>query len=119
VLRPRTAGISSRSPARSVSSCCRNDPRILIDAILDFVATDGLLARVDIRAALQREIDAAGTESLRALEAQLGELAVARDRPIAAERDLSAAGDRRAAVDAIGRAIAALPPPAYRGVYGP
>jgi 1-acyl-sn-glycerol-3-phosphate acyltransferase len=43
----------------------------LIDAILDFIAADDLLAPADIRAALQREIDAAGPDGLHALKARL------------------------------------------------
>lgn len=43
----------------------------LLDAILDFIAADDLLAPADICAALQREIDAAGAEGLHALKAQL------------------------------------------------
>jgi hypothetical protein len=48
-----------------------DESRRLIDAIVDFIAADDLLAPADIRAALRREVDAAGPEGLRALETQL------------------------------------------------
>lgn len=44
---------------------------VLVDAILDFLADQDLLTLRDIRAALEREIDAAGPEALQALKARL------------------------------------------------
>ena len=43
----------------------------LVDAILDFIAAADLLTREDIRSALEREVDAAGSDALLALKSSL------------------------------------------------